>query len=37
MEDNEINQMVARDIIARTGAKVVTAENGKEEVALAEK
>ncbi len=37
VEDNEINQMVARDIIARTGAEVVTAENGKEAVALAEK
>ncbi|RUM92710.1 MAG: hypothetical protein DSZ23_00600 [Thermodesulfatator sp.] len=34
VEDNEINQMVARDIISRTGASVTTAGNGIEALAL---
>ncbi len=36
VEDNEINQMVAKDIITRTGAQVVTAENGKAALKLAD-
>ncbi len=36
VEDNEINQMVARDIISRTGASVVTAENGRVALSLAD-
>ncbi len=35
VEDNEINQMVARDIITRTGARVTTAENGRVALSLA--
>ena len=35
VEDNEINQMVARKIISRTGARVTIAENGKEALSVA--
>ncbi len=37
VEDNEINQMVAKDIISRTGAEVTTAENGKAALLVADR
>ena len=35
VEDNEINREVAKDLLARTGASIVLAANGKEAVTIA--